>query len=109
MDQAWRNRHEIWIIHLEWFFTTKRWIIENIHWFIGSSRETMIGINPIYGVSSEYMLPFQIMNHLQGRRIFRISQILKGWDPLQQFSIWMDATDMGINDAFFDIWNRYVF
>lgn len=37
---------------------TRIWIIGNyICWYIGSSRASKIGIDPIYGVSGEYMIP----------------------------------------------------
>ena len=75
------------------FINTVKWIGQGLIWKVGQGSEVRVGADPIVGLGSTYILPFELRTYLEDYGIITLAQA-KNHDT----GHWFTAEDLDLCD-----------
>ena len=104
--QSWfRNKHfrfnntsRIWM----GFIITLNWIGQGLIWHVGQGTEVRLGVDPIVGLGSSYILPFELRTYLEDYGINTLAQALN-----HETGLWFTAEELELCEEWSILWSTY--
>ena len=88
------------------FINIITWIGRGLIWMVGDGKNTKIGLDPIVGMDSSFLLPKDLRDYLEDYGI--TSLIHARHYSLGAPSYWFTASDLDLGGDWHHIWNNYI-
>ena len=97
-DFRFNNTSRIWM----GFINTLKWIGQGLTWQVGQGTEVRVGVDPIVGLGSSYILPYELRTYLVDYGIYTLAQAIN-----HESGHWFTAEDLDLCDEWSLLWSSY--
>ena len=92
------NTSRIWM----GFMNILNWIGQGLIWQVGCGTEVRVGVDPIVGLGSTYILPYELRTYLEDFGIITLAQAKN-----QETGLWFTAEELDLCDEWSILWSSY--
>ena len=84
------------------FIITLKWIGQGLIWQVGQGTEVKVGADPIVGLGSSYMLPYELRTYLEDYGINTLAQAIN-----HETGHWSTAEELDLCVEWSLLWSTY--
>ena len=88
------------------FISTNTWLGKGLIWMVGNGESIKVGVDPISGMGSCYVLPQELRIYLEDYGISSLAQA-KNYSN-EAMNYWLTATDLDLGGEWHSLWDDYV-
>ena len=90
------------------FICAMSWITRYLGWKTGNGNNIKVGIDPIVGVSSEYILPKDLRLYLEDYGILTLSDAHNKGIATPLTDYWISADELELGGLWKEAWSNYI-
>ena len=88
------------------FINIITWIGRGLIWMVGDGKNTKIGLDPIVGMDSSFLLPKDLRDYLEDYGITSLIHVRNHAQGASSY--WLTASDLDLGGDWQFIWNNYI-
>ena len=89
------------------FIRILSWITCQLGWKVGNGLKIRLGVDPIAGLDSSYLLPANLRDYLTDFGISNLAQDLNLEGYSKGFNCWYSSTDLNLGGVWDELWSSF--